>query len=148
MNPAARTWKHWLGEGLAWVFGAIFIWSGWLKVCDPAAFLVSVRGFHILPDPFAAWLALGLPWLEILAGLAVVAGWMRRGGLLLLNGSLVVFAIALVSAWVRGLDIDCGCFGRGTGATSIATALIRDAVLLLAGGWLWVLHRRTDKSVP
>ena len=78
MNATARTWKHWLLEVLAWAFGGIFVFSGWLKVEDPARFLVSVRSFHILPDPFAAWLALGLPWLEILAGLAVATGWLRR----------------------------------------------------------------------
>jgi uncharacterized membrane protein YphA (DoxX/SURF4 family) len=128
-------------EVLAWVFGGIFIYSGWLKVQDPAHFLVSVRSFHLLPDPFAAWLALGLPWLEMFAGVAVLTGWLRHGGLLLLNASLVVFAIALVSALARGLDIDCGCFGAGHGSGSIRQALVRDAVLLVAGGWLWFAGR-------
>ena len=141
MNPAARTWKHWLLEVVAWAFGGIFVYSGWLKLQDPARFVVSVRSFHILPDPFAAWLALALPWLEILAGLAVLIGWLRRGGLLLLNASLVVFAIALVSALARGLDIDCGCFGAGHGSSSIRDAILRDSVLLLVGGWLFRMNR-------
>jgi hypothetical protein len=111
-------------------------------VSDPAQFLVSVRSFHLLPDPFAAWMALALPWLEIFAGLAVLTGWLRRGGLLLLNASLVIFGIALISAWVRRIDIDCGCFGTGHGATNIGHALLRDAVLLLAGGWLWWIGRK------
>src|SRR3954468_15185113 len=98
MNRPARIWKSWLLEVLAWIFGGIFIYSGWLKVQDPARFLVSVRSFHVLPDPFAAWLALALPWLEMFSGIAVLTGWLRRGGLLLLNASLVVFAIALLSA--------------------------------------------------
>jgi uncharacterized membrane protein YphA (DoxX/SURF4 family) len=137
----AGQWKTVPVWALAAVFGGVFIWSGVVKVQDPALFLVSVRSFHLVPDPFAAWLALGLPWLEIFAGLAVLTGWLRRGGLLLLNASLVVFAIALVSAQVRGLDIDCGCFGTGHGATSVRDALLRDAVLLLAGGWLWFATR-------
>jgi len=136
--------KPWLREVLAWVFGLVFIWSGWTKAQEPAQFLASVRSFHILPDPFAAWLALALPWLEIFAGLAVITGWLRQGGLLLLNVSLVVFAIALTSAWVRGLDIECGCFGSGKGTTTIADALLRDAALLVAGGWLWHVHRRVQ----
>jgi uncharacterized membrane protein YphA (DoxX/SURF4 family) len=142
MNSTARSWKHWLGEALAWAFGIIFVYSGCLKVQDPSLFLVSVRSFHLLPDPLAAWLALALPWLEIFAGLAVVTGWLRRGGLLLLNASLVIFALALISAWVRKLDIECGCFGTGHGATDIGLALLRDALLLLAGGWLWWLNRK------
>jgi uncharacterized membrane protein YphA (DoxX/SURF4 family) len=140
----AVTWKTVMVMALAWVFGVIFIYSGCLKVQDPSQFLVSVRSFHLLPDPFAAWLALALPWLEIFAGLAVLTGWLRRGGLLLLNASLVIFAIALISAWVRKLDIECGCFGTGQGATNIGHALLRDALLLLAGAWLWWMNRKRD----
>src|SRR4051812_7671619 len=77
MNTTARAWKEWLGEALAWAFGIIFIYSGCLKVGDPSQFLVSIRSFHFLPDPFAAWMALALPWLEIFAGLAVLTGWLR-----------------------------------------------------------------------
>jgi len=31
--------------------------------------------FDLLGDPWAAWLAMGLPWLEIFAGLAVMSGF-------------------------------------------------------------------------
>lgn len=136
-----QPWKFWLCEAFAWAFGLVFIWSGWTKAQEPTAFLASIRSFHILPDPFAAWLALALPWLEIFAGLAVLTGWLRRGGLILLNASLAVFAVALISAWLRGLDIECGCFGSGKGGTSIADALLRDAVLLGVGAWLWLAPR-------
>jgi putative oxidoreductase len=144
MNTTARAWKQWLGEALAWAFGIIFIYSGCLKVGDPSQFLVSIRSFHFLPDPFAAWMALALPWLEIFAGLAVLTGWLRQGGLLLLNASLVIFAFALISAWVRKLDIECGCFGTSHGATNIGHALLRDAVLLIVGGWLWWMDCKRD----
>ena len=136
MTAPMRTAKWWIVNVLAWGFAAVFIWAGWLKVQDPAQFLVSIRGYRILPDPFAAWVALALPWLEIFAGLAVLTGWLRRGGLLLLNASLVIFGIALLTAWARGLDIECGCFSSGKGTTTIVEALVRDVVLLAAGIWL------------
>lgn len=127
---------HYVAIVLAILFGGVFVWSGFLKAQDPGAFIISVRSFRILPDPYAAWLALSLPWLEIFAGLAVITGIGRRGGLLLLNLSLVMFAIALVSAWIRGINVDCGCFGGKDGTTQIVDALVRDAVLLAVGGWL------------
>jgi putative oxidoreductase len=133
MQGAAMKWVR---EVLAWIFGGVFIWAGVVKVQDPALFLVSVRSFHLLADPFAAWLALLLPWLEIFAGLCVLTGWLRRGGLLILNASLVVFALALIAAWMRGLDVECGCFGGGKATTTIVEALVRDAVLLSVGAWL------------
>lgn len=134
-------WKRWFYRAVAVGFGGVFVYSGFLKVLDPGRFLVSVRSFQMLPDPFAAWLALGLPWLEIIAGLAVMTGGLRRGGLLVLNVALVGFALALGVAWSRGLDVECGCFG-GDGTTAIVDALVRDAGLLVAGIWLMVFVSR------
>lgn len=128
-------------QGLLWFFGALFVYAGWLKARDPGVFLIGIRNYQMLGDPYAAWLALILPWLEIFAGLAVITGWLRQGGLLILNGMLVVFAIVLGYAWFRGLDIDCGCFG-GSGKTTLAEGLIRDLALLALGAWLWRMNRR------
>jgi uncharacterized membrane protein YphA (DoxX/SURF4 family) len=127
------------------------VYSGWAKVQDPSAFLGAVRSFDLLGDPFAAWVALFLPWMEIFAGLAVVTGILRHGGLLLLNLSLVVFLAGICVSWARGLDIRCGCFGDPNQLTSTAAAytelIIRDLVLLALGGFLqW--RARKDKPSP
>jgi uncharacterized membrane protein YphA (DoxX/SURF4 family) len=128
---------------LASVFGAVFIFAGMVKLRDPQLFLIAIRNFRILPDPFAAWLALGLPWLEIFSGLAVLTGFLRRGALLLLIACLVVFLVAIVVAWTRGLDIDCGCFGS-TFKSDVRTEFALDLLLLTVGAWL--LSR--EKSFP
>ena len=132
MGPSRQ---HRVRHLVAWIFGAMFVWSGYLKVRDPQLFLMHVRGFRMLPDPFAAWLALSLPWLEIFCGLGVIIGCLRRGGLLLLIACLVTFIIVLMSAWMRGLDIECGCFGD-TFKTTVRIELVLDIVLLMAGAWL------------
>ena len=124
---------------LAFMFGAVFTFSGFIKVRDPQLFLVAIRGFRVLPDPFAAWLALGLPWLEIFCGLAAMCGFLRGGALLLLNVCLAVFLVAIAVAWSRGLDIECGCFGS-TIKTGMRTELAIDLVLIAAG--LWLMRRR------
>ena len=56
------------------LLGALFVYSGWVKAMDPIEFLGSIRTFHILEDPYAAWVAMGLPWLEIAAGAALLTG--------------------------------------------------------------------------
>ena len=124
---------------VALIFGAVFVFAGFVKARDPGLFLVHIRGFRILPDPFAAWLALGLPWLEIFCGLAVIAGCCRRGGLLLLNLCLIAFLAALLAAWARGLDIECGCFGS-TFKPGVRVELALDLALLAAGLWLLLRH--------
>ncbi len=117
------------------LFGGVFVYAGAVKAWDPAAFLLDIRSFELLPDPWAAWLAMSLPWLEIFAGLAVMTGLLRAGGLLLLNACLLAFLAAILIAWARGLDIRCGCFGSG-GSSEYVELLVRDLVLLGLGLWL------------
>lgn len=136
-------WMRVVHRVAAWIFGGVFIFSGYVKVRDPQLFLMQIRGFRLLPDPYAAWLALGLPWLEIFCGAAVLIGFMRRGGLLWLGAALVVFVGALSIAWARGLDIDCGCFG-GAVKTSLQMGLLRNLVLLSL--CVWLLRRAFRQS--
>ena len=139
MKIKSATW----GTGLCWLFGTVFVYAGVLKALDPALFLMDVRSFDLLPDPFAAWLALFLPWLEIFAGLAVILGKGRPGGLLVLEGLLVVFLAVILLSWARGLDISCGCFGGKAEASNYVELVVRDVVLLLLGILCWItLPRR------
>jgi putative oxidoreductase len=126
---------------LSWLFGAVFLYAGTLKAYDPSAFLADVRSFALLPDPYAAWVALALPWIEIFSGLAIITGVHRRGGLLLLNASLLVFMAAIGQAWWRGINIHCGCFGSQQGSSDYLELLGRDLVLLALGAWLMSQHR-------
>ena len=36
---------------LAFVFGAVFVFAGYVKARDPQLFLMHIRGFRVLPDP-------------------------------------------------------------------------------------------------
>lgn len=118
---------------LCLIFGSVFVYAGLLKAADPMTFLDDIRSFQLLPDPFAAWLALGLPWLEIFAGLAVITGVLRAGGLLTLNLLLLIFLAAILISWTRGLDLSCGCFGGDTAASDYPTLIVRDLALLALG---------------
>lgn len=135
---------------LRMALGALFIWTGWEKAKDPNAFLFSIRSFHILGDPDAAWVAMGLPWLEILAGAALITGVCVEGGLAVIAGMLAVFLWAITYSWQRGLDINCGCFG-GDAATSDYRELITRDVTLLALTLGLLIHRwvvRRNKNGP
>mgnify|MGYP001792431006 FL=1 len=113
------------------VLGVVLIWAGVAKVTSPALSARAVRAFQILPYDFAGYVGYALPVLEILIGLLVVAGLFTRlsavvGGLL-----MVAFIIGISSAWMRGLSIDCGCFGGGgtiaAAQTQYPLDLLRDA---------------------
>ena len=75
-------------------------------------------------------MALYLPWLEIACGVALIVGWLSAGALTILSFMLLVFIAALLSAWWRVLDLNCGCFGKSTEDGDYLWPIVRDLALL------------------
>lgn len=125
----------WLRTGARIILGGVFVVAGVLKLPDPAAAVRAVRAYRILAEPLAAPVAFGLPVIEIAVGLALLAGVVVRTAATVSAVLLVVFIGAVGSAWARGLQIDCGCFGNGgqvgAGRTAYPTEIVRDVGLLL-----------------
>jgi hypothetical protein len=91
-------------------------------------------------------LAMGLPPFEIACGLLLIGPWTRRVGSLAVAIVLVVFMIALSSALLRGLTLDCGCFGVGAPSRPrMWLELAFDAALL--SGALFVYLRSISRLV-
>jgi uncharacterized membrane protein YkgB len=131
--------------------GGVFIWAGAVKVFATQDFARDIQHYAIIPWADGVLLmAVYLPWLELGAGLAVVCRRLQFGGLVAIIGMLLVFLGALTSAWARGLDISCGCFGKESAAIRTHfprlvagdLALLAGAVVLLAAE----SRRRFDKS--
>ena len=117
------------------LLGGVFVVAGLLKVPDPAAAVRAVRAYRLLAEPLVAPVAFGLPVLEIAVGLALLAGVFVRTAAVASAVLLVIFVAAVGSAWARGLQIDCGCFGNGgqvaAGETSYPLEILRDVGLLV-----------------
>ena len=120
--------------------GGVLVVAGGLKVAEPAQSAMAVRAYQLLPYDLAGVIGHALPVVEIVLGLLLLAGLFTRaaaigGGLL-----MVAFEIGIISAWARGLSIDCGCFGGGgtiaASQTHYLSEVLRDAGLLLCAGWL------------
>ncbi|HMA53133.1 MAG TPA: MauE/DoxX family redox-associated membrane protein [Acidobacteriota bacterium] len=93
------------------VLGGLFIYAGAVKVLEPLDFAQNIRNYQIVGQSLSFIAAIVLPWLEILAGAFLVAGIWKRGAALVLSGLLVFFIALTVVTMIRGLDVDCGCFG-------------------------------------
>ena len=116
--------------------GGVFVYAGSVKLGDPASFAAQVEGFRLVRGVGAGWIAAYLPWLEVVAGLCLLGGPLARGATVVLSGLLVAFLVALLSAWARGIDVACGCFGGGADAAGgLPLAVLRNVGLLAA---LWV----------
>lgn len=127
----------------------VFIYAGFTKGQDPVAFAGQVAGYQILPYAWNYLVAAILPYLELLCGILLLLNKRVRPALLVLFGLNLIFILALSSLIVRGIDIDCGCFGpEAAGKTSPALALWRDAGILILLILTWVLRFRQHPPEP
>jgi putative oxidoreductase len=131
-----------------WVLAGLFILAGLLKLRDPESFADSIAGFHLLSPRWINIIALGLPPMEILSGLLLLVPSRHRilglAAILLMTS---VFTLALTSALFRGLNVDCGCFGKNILPFTQGTgfALGRVVILLLGAAYLW-RHQTSSSS--
>jgi len=112
--------------------GGIFIYAASRKIGAPQELADAIASYHLIPDVIINLVALGLPLFELTCGLLLLTGYFCATGLLGIIGMLVLFLGALLSAVLRGLPVDCGCFGSLSWlGTNSVVSLVRDGVLLL-----------------
>jgi uncharacterized membrane protein YphA (DoxX/SURF4 family) len=132
------------------VTGVVWIWAGVVKIGDPFASVQAVRAYQLLPGDVAEVVGRVLPTVEVLVGVALVLGVLTRAAAAVSALLFAAFIVGIASAWARGLQIDCGCFGGGgydpDAADKYPWEIARDAVLL-ALSLLLVALRRTRFSL-
>jgi putative oxidoreductase len=128
---------------LALAVGGVFVYASLSKIADPRAFAKIVYHYQVI-GPSAAFgfvpanlVAVALPWVELIAGVLMIAGLWRRDAAVVAAFMLAVFVAAVASTLARGIDIqNCGCFaldatGRAAGWTLIAGDLALLAAALV-----------------
>lgn len=111
--------------------GGMFIYAAFTKLPDMTTFAQEMANYQVFPAWAIPVLGSWTVGLELLTGAALIIGVAVRAAALVVSGLLVLFIAALSQALLRGIDLNCGCFG----AAEIASwwTVARD-VLMLAGG--------------
>ncbi|MCL6481694.1 MAG: DoxX family protein [Firmicutes bacterium] len=126
-----------LQRAACWGLGLVLVYAAGTKLAQPwERFALSVDSYRLLPEWGVIVVARTLPWLELLLGLLLLLGWRLRYVAPLVTALLAGFWVAMLWAYLQGLDIDCGCFGVGQ-AVGPAT-LVRDALLVALAGFVTV----------
>ncbi len=124
------------------ILGSLFIWAGTMKVMDVASLVETVGYFKIVPfdaAPWDMWLGYMLPVFEILVGTALILGIFLKGAIVSVFFLSSGFLAAVVSVHWRGLNIECGCFGKSLSFNNYYThisVLIVMTLMAVALCWL------------
>ncbi len=143
-RPAAvgAAWP-WIGLVGRLVVGGVWVVAGMLKLPDPAENVRAVRAYQLLPESVVPAVGYLLPVLEILVGICLITGLLTRVIGVLSCLLLLAFIVGITAAWIRGLEIECGCFGGGGGPSEGASdkypwEIARDVgLLVLSAGLVW-----------
>lgn len=110
---------------------ALFIYGGVTKLIDPKAFAAIISTYDLIPEAFLPVVAIGLPLIETIAGLALVFD--RPWGLHMITGLLALFVFVLGYGILGDLNVDCGCFGAEdlNKQAGLREAFYRDLVFIV-----------------
>lgn len=131
-DPGSRTPHSVFWLVLRVLLGGLLFYAGFSKLASAWQFARAIANFRLLPPILNQIAAVVLPWYEAVAGLMLVLGLWTRASSLLSTCLFAAFGIAVSAALARGLDIECGCFGTGSGAHVGALTLILDLMGLAA----------------
>ena len=127
--------NNWIELAARWILGLTFIYASYHKILAPADFAKIVYGYDLFPGGLINLIAIVVPFIELIAGLALILGIYPRSAVLIINGMLVMFIIVLAINLIRGHEFDCGCFSAKESGffSSAESTLVRDIIYLILG---------------
>ncbi|MBI4676522.1 MAG: DoxX family membrane protein [Elusimicrobia bacterium] len=146
-HPPERPGLAWAGLAMRILVGGVLALSGAGKAgAPPEEFAAAIEAYALVPPALILPIAVLVPWAEVVAGFALLAGWLTRWTAAAAAGLFGVFITALSSTMVRGIELaDCGCFGFGFRLAPSQTVFL-DIFLAGAACWLF-LHAETALSL-
>lgn len=139
--------NRWIIGGVRWLLAAVFLYAGSQKLFATQSFADAIGRYQLLPEFASLLVASVLPSLEIITAVVLISGLWWRAAALISCAMNSAFCVALLSAAVRDLSIDCGCFGGEAGVwSSVEVALLRAAGLLGLSLYLLLVQPAQDEE--
>jgi uncharacterized membrane protein YphA (DoxX/SURF4 family) len=125
--------------------GGFFLYYGGDKLFRLDEFTRQVTNYKMIVAPWDAVVAYMVPCFEIVAGLCLVSGLLRRGALLIAAVMTFVFMIGVGQAMARGLDINCGCFSASDPPSHLGRHMALLFGLMVLIGFLAYVEKSSRK---
>ncbi len=134
----------WLTIRVQIALGVIFVAAALPKIVDPPSFAHMIYNYKLIPFVLIKPMALVMPWIELLCGLALILGIWKGTARTIMAALLLTFIVAISINLLRGNAIDCGCFDVSAAGKTAAERLadmrlviLRDIGMLLMIAQLW-----------
>jgi len=116
------------------ILGGVLLAAGGLKVGHLQKSAMAVRAYEVLPISVANVIGYSLPWIEVGLAIFLILGVFVKQSAMASGALMFIFILGIAQAGIRGLSIDCGCFGGGgqvaAGQTKYLAEIFRDVGLL------------------
>lgn len=115
MMPSRKfeTFKNTFDAIVTWIFGLTFLIAGFPHWSNPYYFLGSVYAYKLVEPGVGQMIAMGMPIIQLVLALCFLTRTFLDASHLATLFLLACFATVQTTAYFRGLDISCGCFGPG-----------------------------------
>jgi uncharacterized membrane protein YphA (DoxX/SURF4 family) len=142
----------WLTIRVQIALGLIFVAAALPKIVDPPSFAHMIYNYKLVPWALINPMALIMPWIELLCGLALILGIWKGTARTIIGILLLTFIAAISINLARGNAIDCGCFNVSAANKSVEERLadmrldiLRDVGMLLMVGQLWLASQSIER---
>ncbi|WP_067602963.1 MauE/DoxX family redox-associated membrane protein [Nocardiopsis listeri] len=139
-----ETIQPWVGLACRLGLAAVLITAAVTKY-PPALSIQAVEAYDLFPTEVARLIGYTLPLFELALALLLLLGLATRYAGAIGAILMVAFIAGIVSAMVRGLSIDCGCFGGGgqvdPGETTYGLSIARDIAFGAMGAFIAIWPR-------
>jgi putative oxidoreductase len=120
-------------EAAYWIVMAALLLDSFLAhVANPYAFYTAILNYRIVGPSSAQWVAVFLPFLQFAVAMCLLTGLTGRTARLMGVALFLLFTAVQLTAIIRGLNINCGCFGQAERGINMVT-IGETFVLLLVG---------------
>jgi uncharacterized membrane protein YphA (DoxX/SURF4 family) len=157
---AGRPWQLWASTLARLILAGVLAVAGGLKVTQPLQAAMAVQAYEIFPPTLGQFLGYALPLFELALALLLLLGIAPRMTAITVGLLMAAFVVGIASAWARGLNIDCGCFGSGGQlaageSPTYLPEILRDLLFLGLASWLavfpasrWALDKAGTTGTP
>lgn len=135
--------NDWLELVSRWILGLTFIYASYNKILFPADFAKIIYGYDLFPHALINLIAIILPFLQLVAAVALISGIYPRSAVAIINILLAAFIILLSINLIRGHEFNCGCFALQNSDNNVSsqTTIARDFIYLALGLQVFFYHR-------